>query len=225
MTINVRGSLKGPEFKKIIMHNKCELTFSIIILLIITQMILLQSTPIARGQNSNYRDHFESYSSPRLKIELEYPSDWRILELDAPALSNLIGLVSLEPLKSERELQAVLEETPIFTITAEKAKIKNMTVDEYARLQSEGIWYLYSDFEFEIENKTAITVGNNTAIKIIYDVVDPYSDENSGIRNAMEIWTIRGDTVYTISYLGKQDQYFRYLLTIEQIIDSLEFIN
>ena len=87
------------------MHNKWELTFSIIILVTIILMILLQSTPLAKGQSDDYRDHFESYSSQRLQIELEYPSDWKILELDAPALSNLIGLVSLEPLKSERELQ------------------------------------------------------------------------------------------------------------------------
>ncbi len=207
------------------MHNKRNLVFSIIILVTITQIVLLQFTSTARGQNSNYRDHFESYSSPRLKIELEYPTDWRVLELDAPTLSNLIGLVSLEPLKSEQELVAdTLEETPIFAIIAEQIKIRNMTIDEYARLQSQGIWYLFSDFDFKIENKTT-TMGNNTAIKIEYSVVDPYAHENTRIRYAMEIWTIRGDTLYTISYLGKEDQYFRYLPTVEQIVDSLEFID
>jgi hypothetical protein len=105
-------------------------------------------------------------------------------------------------------------------------KIRNMTIEEYARLQSEDIWHLYSDFDFKMEDKTAISLGNNTAIKIEYTVVDPYAHhEDSSIRNAMEIWTIRGDTVYTISYLGKQDQYFRYLSIVEQIIDSLEFID
>jgi hypothetical protein len=68
-------------------------------------------------------------------------------------------------------------------------------------------------------------MGNNTAIKIEYSVVDPYAHENTRIRYAMEIWTIRGDTLYTISYLGKEDQYFRYLPTVEQIVDSLEFID
>jgi hypothetical protein len=97
------------------MHNNQKLTLSIIILVTIMQIVLSQPASLARGENSTYIEHFDSYSSPRLEIELKYPSDWRILELDAPGLSNLIGLVSLEPLKDERELVAsTLEETPIF---------------------------------------------------------------------------------------------------------------
>jgi hypothetical protein len=207
-------------------HNNQKFTLSIIILVTIMQIVLSQPVSMARGENSTYGDQFEPYSSPRLKIELELPTDWKILELDAPGLSNLIGVVSLEPLKDERELVAgTLEETPIFAIIAERTKIRNTTIDEYARLLSEDIWYLYSDFNFKMEDKTEITVGNNTAIKIEYTIVDPYAQEKTNIRNAMDILTIRGDTVYTISYLGKQDQYFRYLSIVEQMIDSLEFIN
>ncbi len=202
------------------MNNKWKLILFSIILAAITQIVLLQ--PAAMLQTSNY----ESYINSRLKFKLEYPSDWKIFELDASALSNLKGFVSFEPLKSEQEFQAdIVEETPVVSIIAEQLKFKNITINEFARLQSDNIRYLFSDFDFKLENKTAITIGNNTAVKIVYTFVDPYSHGSLKIRNGMEIWTIRADTVYTISYLGEKDQYFKHLSAVQKIIDSFEIID
>ena len=199
------------------MNSKWKLIFYSIILAAITQVVLLQ--PAATLQTSNY----ESYINSRLKFKLEYPSDWKIFELDASALSNLKGFVSFEPLKSEQELQAaIVEETPVISIIAEQLKFKNITINEFARLQSDNIRYLFSDFDFKLENKTAVIVGDNQAGKFEYSIVNPYSD---GIRNGMIIWIIRGDTVYMISYVAEQVQYSMYLPTVEKLIDSIEFTN
>jgi hypothetical protein len=178
-------------------------------------------------QASNYNDH-ESYANSRLKFKFEYPSDWEIQELDAGALSNMKGLVSLVPPKDIRELQAGdVVETPTISIIAERIRFQNITVDELSRLQSDNIRYMFSDFDFNFENTTEIAIGNNTAIKSVYSVVDPFTTngDSPGIKNGMDIWTIRGDTVYSISYLGEQDQYFRYLPDVQSIINSFKFIN
>jgi hypothetical protein len=208
-----------------IMYSRWDLIFSSIILVIIIQTALLHST--AMFQTSNYRDH-ESYANSRLKFKFEYPSDWEIQELDAPALSNLKGLVSLVPPKDIHELQAGdVVETPTISIIAERIRFQNITIDELSRLQSDNIRYMFSDFDFNFENTTEIAIGNNTAIKSVYTVVDPFTtnDDSPGIKNGMDIWTIRGDSVYTISYLGEQDQYFRYLPEVQSIINSFKFIN
>ena len=208
-----------------IMYSRWDLIFSGIILMIIIQTALLHST--AMFQTSNYRDH-ESYANSRMKFKFEYPSDWEIQELDAPALSNLKGLVSLIPPKDIHELQAGdVVETPTISITAERIRFQNITIDELSRLQSDNIRYMFSDFDFNFENMTEIAIGNNTAIKGMYTVVDPFTTngDSLGIKNGMDIWTIRGDTVYTISYLGEQDQYFRYLSEVQSIINSFKFIN
>jgi hypothetical protein len=110
------------------MNSKWKLIFYSIILAAITQVVLLQ--PAAMLQTSNY----ESYINSRLKFKLEYPSDWKIFELDPSALSNLKGFVSFEPLKSEQEFQAdIVEETPVISIIAEQLKFKNITINEFAR--------------------------------------------------------------------------------------------
>ena len=40
----------------------------------------------------------------------------------------------------------------------------------------------------------------------------------------MEIWTIRADTIFTLSYLGERGQYLKYLPEVQKIIDSFKFI-
>ena len=208
-----------------IMYSRWDLVISSIILVIIIQTTLLHST--AMFQTNNYNDH-EPYANSRLKFKFEYPSDWEIQELDAPALSNLKGLVSLVPPKDIHELQAGdVVETPTISIIAELIKFRNITIDELSRLQSDNIRYTFSDFDFNFENTTEIAIGNNTAIKSVYTVVDPFTTkgDSPGIINGMDIWTIRGDTLYTISYLGEQDQYFRYLPEVQSVINSFKFIN
>ncbi|HEU4447881.1 MAG TPA: PsbP-related protein [Nitrososphaeraceae archaeon] len=199
--------------------------FSSIIFVIIIQTAMLHST--AMLQTSSYRD-YESYVNLRLEFKFEYPSDWEIQELDAPALSNLKGLVSLVPPKDIQELQAGdVVETPTISILAERIGFRNITPDELSRLQSDNIRYMFSDFDFNFDNTTEIVIGNDTAIKGVYTVVDPFTTNGDSprIKNGMDIWTIRGDTVYTISYLGEQDQYFRYLPEVQSIIKSFKFIN
>ena len=208
-----------------ILYSRWDLILPGIILVIIIQTALLHST--AMFQTSNYRDH-ESYANSRLKFKFEYPSDWEIQELDTPALSNLKGLVSLVPPKDIHELQVGdVVETPTISIIAELIRFRNITIDELSRLQSENIRYTFSDFDFNFENTTEIAIGNNTAIKSVYTTLDPFTTngDSPGIKNGMDIWTIRGDTVYTISYLGEQDQYFRYLPEVQSIINSFKFIN
>jgi hypothetical protein len=205
------------------MHGKSKIIFSTIILVTITQTMLLQST--AMPQISNYED-YESYINSKLKIRLEYPSDWKILELYTLTLSNLKGFVSFEPPKNEKELQSgIAEETPVISIIAEQLKFKNITIYEFAKIQSDNIRHLFSDFDFKLENKTAITIGNNNAMKIVYTIVDPYTNDDPRLKNGMEIWIIKADTIYTISYFGEQDQYFMHLPVIQKIIDSFEFIH
>ena len=208
-----------------IMYSRWDLISSSIILVIIIQTALLHST--AMFQTSNYNDH-EPYVNSRLKFKFEYPSDWEVQELDAGALSNMKGLVSLVPPKDIHELQAGdVVETPTISIIAERIRFRNITIDELSRLQSDNIRYTFSDFDFNFENTTEIAIGNNTAIKSVYTVVDPFTTngDRHGIKNGMDIWTIRGDSVYTISYLGEQDQYFRYLPEVQSIINSFKFIN
>ena len=197
------------------------ITLETFVLLIgtIEQTVLEQSTATLQTSNDNY----ENYENPNLKIKLQYPSEWRIFESDAPALSNLKGIVSFEQLAQEKKQeQNIEEEVAVVSIIAEDIPSNNITLDQFTKIQYDNLLQLFSDFNFRLENKTAVTIGGIPAEKFEYTIVNPYSD---GIRNGMIIWTIRGDTVYMISYIGEQIQYLRYLSVVQMLINSIEFIN
>lgn len=185
----------------------------------IEQMVLAAGS-ITKLQTNN--DNYETYKNPNLKIKLYYPSDWRKFESDGPALSNIKGIVTFELQQEKTQQQTIAQEAPIVSIIAEDLPYNNITLDQFIKIQDDNFRQLFSDFDFKLENKTAVIIGDNRAGKFEYTIVNPYSD---GIRNGMVIWIIRGDTVYMISYVAEQVQYSMYLPTVEKLIDSIEFTN
>ena len=184
----------------------------------IEQTVLEQSTATLQTSNDNY----ENYENPNLKIKLQYPSEWGIFESDGPVLSNIKGIVSFEVLPQEKKQEQNIEEMAVVSIIAENIPSNNITLDQFTKIQYDNFRQLFSDFNFRLENKTAVTIGDIPAEKLEYTIVNPSSD---GIRNGMIIWTIRGDTVYMISFVGEQIQYFRYLPVVQMLINSIEFTN
>ena len=188
--------------------------------------ILIEQTVLAAGSITTLQtnnDIYELYKNPNLNIKLYYPSDWEKFESDGPALSNLKGIITFElPQEKRQQQQTIAQEAPIVSIIAEDLPSNNITLDQFIKIQHDNLRYLFSDFDFKLENKTTVIVGDNRAGKFEYTIVNPYSD---GIRNGLVIWIIRGDTVYMISYVAEQFQYFMYLPTVQKLIDSIEFTN
>jgi hypothetical protein len=204
------------------------IAFSILIIaetLMLSLDILIEQTVLAAGSITTLQtnnDNYELYKNPNLNIKLYYPSDWKKYESEGPALSNLKGIVTFELPREKRQQQTIVQEAPIISIIAEDLPSNNITLDQFIKIQHDNFRYLFSDFDFKLENKTTVIVGDNRAGKYEYTIVNPYSD---GIRNGMVIWIIRGDIVYMISYVAEQVQYSMYLPTIEKLIDSIEFTN
>jgi hypothetical protein len=187
---------------------------------IFNEQTVLAAGSITKLQTNN--DNYETYKNPNLKIKLYYPSDWRKFESNGPALSNIKGIVTFELPQEKTQQQTIAQEAPIVSIIAEDLPSNNITLDQFIKIQDDNFRQLFSDFDFKLENKTAVIIGDNRAGKFEYTIVNPYSD---GIRNGMVIWIIRGDTVYMISYVAEQVQYSMYLPTVEKLIDSIEFTN
>jgi len=202
--------------------------FSILITaqtLMLSNGIIIEQTVLAAGSITTLQtnnDNYETYKNAHLKIKLYYPSDWKKFESDGPALSNIKGIVTFELLQEKRQEQTIAQEAPIVSIIAEDLPSNNITIDQFIKIQDDNFRHLFADFDFKLENKTAVIIGDNHAGKFEYTIVNPYSD---GIRNGMVIWIIRGDTVYMISYVAEQVQYSMYLPIVEKLIDSIEFTN
>jgi hypothetical protein len=77
------------------------------------------------------------------------------------------------------------------------------------------------NFDLIESNKT--TFANNPAYRIVYTFIDP-SIKSPTIPQfqSMNVWTIKGDKIYTLSYSQPIQEYAIYLSVVQQIIDSLE---
>ena len=57
------------------------------------------------------------------------------------------------------------------------------------------------------------------AHKIVFTATDSIKHE----RKAMQIWTVKGDNAYLITYKAEPGQYSKYLPTIQKMVDSFQF--
>ena len=50
------------------------------------------------------------------------------------------------------------------------------------------------------------------------------TDYRENERKAMQVWTLKGDKAYLITYKAEPEKYSKYLPTIQKMIDSFEII-
>ena len=80
-----------------------------------------------------------------------------------------------------------------------------------------------SNFQLIESNKT--TFGDSPANRIIYTFIDPSTRASSTSQfQSMNIWTIKGDNIYTLSYSQPTSEYGRYIPIVQRMIESFEII-
>jgi len=73
--------------------------------------------------------------------------------------------------------------------------------------------------DLKLIESTDYKVGGNNAHKIVFTATDDKKNE----RKAMQIWTLRGDKAYLITYKAEPGKYSRYLPIIQKMVDSFQF--
>jgi hypothetical protein len=76
--------------------------------------------------------------------------------------------------------------------------------------------------DFELNESTTITIADgNLAHKIVYTHRE---EENNGQAKIMQVLMIKSDKIYLITYIAEERKYDSYLSTIQNMINSFEFI-
>ena len=215
-------------------------TFSVIIIIfsLFSSFIAVNYVPVqARNidpiqQNlvaniTSTTSNFLTYENPTFGIKLQYPVDWEKVE-PSP---NEILLSSPTENTSNRLSNYLL-------IVANTLDIQNITLDEFTSIQIEFLRESFPDLDLIESNAT--TLAGNPAHKVIFEHREgarvggggEEGEEGGGEEEGqddsnfklIQIWTIKGDNVYYITYrqdLGKYSNDY-YLQTIEKMIDTFE---
>ena len=76
---------------------------------------------------------------------------------------------------------------------------------------------------FDLIESIKTTFANSPAHRIVYTFIDPSIKAPTIPQfQSMNVWTIKGNKIYTLSYSQPIQEYTTYLPVVQQIIDSLE---
>jgi eukaryotic-like serine/threonine-protein kinase len=141
---------------------------------------------------------FTTYENPEFGIRVQYPSDWGRLDLSFLGTSADIDFYPLDDTSGTKDVRIQVKALPI----------QNMSLEQYTITQIDSI-------EGEILESNVTTLGNLPAHEIVFT--------NIGLKT-MQVWTLKDDKVYTITYVAEEDEYENDLQIAQRIIESFGII-
>jgi eukaryotic-like serine/threonine-protein kinase len=184
------------------------LLFGFLIILITTLLStsftnLHQTITIAQTNddiNNNINNNtFKLYENPTYGIQIQYPSDWGRLDLSFLQNSADIDFYPLSDTSLAKNVKLQVNNLPFH----------NMTLEEYTNTQ------INPTEEILLESNTT-TLADIPGYKIVFTNV-------AGLKT-MQVWTIKDDKAYIITYVAKEEDYENDLQIAQKMIDSFEII-
>ena len=178
---------------------KVGLLFSLLIILITS---LLSSTSLTNQQHQTITiaqtsNTFRIYENPTYGIQIQYPSDWGRLDLSFLQDSADIDFYPLSDTSLAKNLKIQVENLPF----------RNMTLEEYTNIQINPI-------EENLLESNTTTLADIPGYKIVFTNI-------AGLKT-MQVWTIKDDKAYIITYVAKEEDYENDLQIVQKMIDSFE---
>ena len=183
------------------------LLFSLLIILITSllstsltnqhQTITIAQTNYDINNNINNNSAFKLYENPTYGIQIQYPSDWGRLDLSFLQDSADIDFYPLSDTSLAKNLKILVKNLPFH----------NMTLEEYTNSQ------INPTEEILLESNTT-TLANIPGYKIVFTNV-------VGLKT-MQVWAIKDDKAYIITYVAKEEDYEKDLQIAQKMIDSFE---
>ena len=152
-------------------------------------------------------DNLLVYESPAYGIRTQYPDGWEILIQNASPSS--ISLRFNSPPENDTD---IFRENVVFEINTIS---NNTALSNYTSAALASYLESYPDFELIDLSSTNLT---NTAIPA-YKLVASRTQDGLDF---IQIFAIKEDKVYTISYSSEKTRYSTYLPIIEEMINSFE---
>jgi hypothetical protein len=157
---------------------------------------------------------FKTYENSTYGILMQYPSDWKNVEpgqfsSQTNNFNIVVGFVSPKQSASYESPPAALS-IGIHNLSPSQS----IMLDQYSGAQINFI----KEQEGIIESTTITLKDNNNTLahKIVYI-------NNKG-QKIMQVWTIKGDKAYHITYAADADRYSDYLQSVQKMIGSFEIV-
>lgn len=172
-----------------------------------------QKLPLGEASGSN----FINYTNPKYGFSLLYPSNW--VNEEIPPGANLTFLMSFNPPASEIGEFAFVYVAVKNLTNNNNTSLKQFADQEISLLKRPpAVTSPTEDTSAKtiLESGPASIAGNTSAHKVVY------TEKISGsLSKIMEVYTVKGNKGYILTYLAYPDIYDKYLPIAQKIVDSL----
>jgi eukaryotic-like serine/threonine-protein kinase len=161
------------------------------------------SCDLANPTSSTNKD-FCVYTNSMYGININYPKTWR-LEDKKDVFTGEVAKF-LPPIPQETQnlpLEVTIEVIP-----------QSSSLNEYTNQEVDKITQIQN---VKIEDSLPIQLANKPGHEVIYTV----KEEGYPIKRKA-VWTLKNNQVYIITYTARESQYFKFLNTFQEMINTLE---
>jgi photosystem II reaction center protein PsbP len=156
---------------------------------------------------------FVLYKNSRLGIQVLHPLLWKPIEKNTTRGGQVVEFIPAV----ESEHQPLM---PFVTIAIEKMQKKTGDLNS---LTKQNLEIAKGIPRFHIMNSSNTELSGVPAHKIIYTFTSPPTPMPSDFQS-MNIWTIKNNIVYTISYSEAKTEYLKHAPAIDKMVKSFEIV-
>lgn len=154
------------------------------------------------------RNKLLTYDNPIYGISIGYPQIWTMKENLDPITGSLATFISPQEYGSD-----VFQEN--LSLSVQNLVEKNATLAEYTRTSIQEIKLFFPNAEIVEEGNTQL------AKRPAHQVVYTGTEEGYSLKR-LQIWTVKDNKAYIITYTAENAKYFEYLKTVQKMINSFE---
>ena len=151
-------------------------------------------------------DNFASYENIDNGIKMKYPDTWNKQEESNAITKEIVQFISPKESDTDGFQELVI-------VSAEPTK--DLTLDEFTKLSKQEIPKL--DKNTKITEEGASTLAGKNGYKVVYR-----AKEGNLELKKMEVWTMKNNKAYSITYVAEAGKYEQFLPIVDKVIKSLE---
>lgn len=154
-------------------------------------------------------DNLASYDNTAQGIKMKYPDNWDKQEAPNAITKEVVEFISPKESDADRFRERLI-------VTVEPTI--NKTLDEYTKLSKQEILNL--DKNTKIDEEGESTLASQDGYRVVYT-----TKEGNEELKKLEVWTLKYEKAYLITYEAEAGKYKQFLPVVEKMIKSLEVQN
>ena len=186
------------------------------IFIIITMLSLPTTTTITQitfAQTNNKNNNSAIYENLNYGIKLQHPPDWKTEEGTSPHFS--VSFIAPQTgSNSDTTTPPALIRFGVDNLPSE-----DFSLEDFTNIQITGARQIYPSFTLYQSHSTILA--GNPAQELVFSTIDDKQRE----AKSMQVFTIKDNKSYHITYIAKPESYAEFLPIAQKMINSFEIIS